>query len=139
MTLAQLTLDQLQRSLAQPSDASRVRDAATLISISFAVLVAFTTQRATSAAKQADDLAAASVGQLRFDVAIDGALLLFGTALLVALGPLFAASVDQWTFWKTDTAFFGAFALLYVAIVFTIGWLGYTMRKRLRVLADKRA
>lgn len=137
MTLAQLTLDELQRALSQPTDASRVRDAADLVSISFAVLSAFTTQRATSAVKQGEELAAVTVGRLRLDLGIDVGLLVFGVALLVALGPLFTTSVANWTFWETGTAFFGAFALLYFAIALTLCWLGYVARKRSKVLSAK--
>jgi hypothetical protein len=137
VTLGQLTLDQLQRALAKPTDASRVRDATTLVSISFAVLSAFTTQRATSATKQGEDLSAVTRARLRLDLAIDVGLLVFGLLLLVALGPLFTTSVANWTFWDTGSAFFGAFALLYLAIALTLSWLGYVVRKRAKVLSDK--
>jgi hypothetical protein len=137
MTLAQLTLDQLQRALGRPTDASRVRDAAALVSISFAVLSAFTTQRATLAATQGDDLGAVTKDRVRLDLVIDVALFVFGLALLVVLGPLFTTSVANWTFWDTATAFFGAFALLYFAIVVTLVWLAYVVYRRAKVLSEK--
>jgi hypothetical protein len=135
---APLTLDQVRRAIGQePSTADQVRNAAVLISLTFAVLSAFATQRATSLGKQDGSLGDFDEKELRRDTWIDIGLAVFGLLLLVALSPLLVAAVAEITLLEVKSAFFVVFCLLYAGLAVVLLWIARTMWRRVSLLGTK--
>ncbi|HET7507301.1 MAG TPA: hypothetical protein VFJ53_02985 [Solirubrobacterales bacterium] len=118
------------------SSIDRIRNAATLISISLGVLSAFANQRANSVADQAGDLTGLTPGGVIWDLVVDCALALFGLALLIAASPLTEVAAEHATpLFHADTAFFALFCLLNVGIAVVFLWIVSTIVRRLIVLS----
>jgi hypothetical protein len=118
--------------------ADQIRDAATLTSISLAVLSALAAQRATSLSAQRVDLGAFSPKQLLTDFGIDAAVTAFGVVLLVAAAPLFLTALGETApLLSADTALFTLYCVFYVGVAFIVLWVAVTTYRRGRLLKDK--
>ncbi|HMJ73677.1 MAG TPA: hypothetical protein VK471_09970 [Solirubrobacterales bacterium] len=118
--------------------ADRVRDAATLTSITLAILSAFATQRATALAKQDGNLGSFTADDLKRDLGVDAGLVVFGVLLLIAAGPLFVAAAGEATpLFRVDTSFFALFCLFYLGVVLVVVWASRTAWKRAGFLKTK--
>ncbi|MEX1141476.1 MAG: hypothetical protein WD993_08555 [Thermoleophilaceae bacterium] len=136
--LGAFALAQAGQVSAEVSTEDQIRNAATMISITLAVLSAFTTQRATSAKAQDGTLERFREDELKRDLALDVALATFGTFLLVAAAPLFAGAVDRLApVLQADTAFFALFGLVYVGVIGMVVWTWRIAHKRSRMLKTK--
>jgi hypothetical protein len=111
--------------------AERIGDAATLISITLAVLSIFASQRAATLNRQREQIGSFDAKRLKLDLAIDAGLTVFGALLLIVAGPLFVAAAKEATpLLHTDTAFFGLFCLFYVGAFMVVLWLARTAWRR---------
>jgi uncharacterized YccA/Bax inhibitor family protein len=131
-------LAQLDPAEGEVTAAEQIRNAATLTSITLAVLSAFANQRAGSLAVQRSDLGKVTAKNLRRDLFVDTALTGFGVLLLIAAGPLFFTAVGEATpLLQTETALFVLFCLFYIGVGFVVLWVGVTARARGVLLKKK--
>jgi hypothetical protein len=137
MSPAPPTIQQLQGLVAKPTIEDDVRNAATFLSITLALLTAFANQRAASLVAQDGTLASFTVKQLRLDLAIDVALLCFAGAALIAIAPLAVVAAKHVSLFHEHTAILSAFCVLFVGVVLIAGWLAHTLWKRWRNVRTK--
>lgn len=134
MTPVSFVLAEAQAATAETTT-DQIRNAATLMSISLAVLSAFANQRATTVATQHGHLEGLTKTGVVWDLLLDLGLGLFGVLLLTAGAPLFGAAADRATpLFHASTAFFALFCLLYIGIAGIVGWVLTTVVRRCVVL-----
>jgi hypothetical protein len=117
-----LTLDELRKAIGEPTLDDEIRNVASLVSITLALLALFTNQRAQSLASQGQNLKPLRPRELRRDVVIDTALVVFSLAALTVMGPLARSAVSDLALVSRDGVLPGMFCLLYLGFTFVSLW-----------------
>lgn len=117
-----LTLEELRKAIGEPTLDDDIRNVATLVSITLALMALFTNQRAQSLARQGANLKPLKPTELRRDVLIDSALVLFSLCALTVMGPLARSAVSDLALVSRDGVLPGMFCLLYLGFAFVSLW-----------------